>query len=225
MIPVLVRRRNGSLKDALEQLVEQLPDEFIDYLRPIREAIDQLSDGEARQMLANLIHAELTVNWPQHSQTPLPRALRSLPQAFHELGFGEWLAGSVIAKNIELLISDSEIEDRDTPPEFTELEFNLDDPNAWSPSRNIPGVLVLIDELKDNAELREKAAEICNTVLKTALIKMAGLGNQNLSSILRDIRRDLKQQVLLIEDVSVMNALNEDILNAVEPSDDTDLCQ
>jgi hypothetical protein len=231
VIPVLVRRRNGSLKDALEQLVEQLPDEFIDYLRPIREAIDQLSDGEARQMLANLIHAELTVNWPQHSQTPLPRTLRSLPQAFHELGFGEWLRrnGSVIAENIQLLISDSEIEDRDTPPEFTELEFNLDDPNAWNPSRNIPGVLDLIDDLTDNAELREKAAEICNTVLKTALIKMAGLGNQNLSSILRDIRRDLKRQgkklVLLIEDVSVMNVLNEDILNAVEPSDDTDLCQ
>ena len=89
VIPVLVRRRNGSLKDALEQLVEQLPDEFVDYLRPIREAINQLSDGEARQMLANLVHTELTSNWQQYSQTPLPRPLRSLPQAFHELEFGE----------------------------------------------------------------------------------------------------------------------------------------
>ena len=135
----------------MEQLVEQLPDKFIDYLKPIREAIDQLSDGEARQMLANLVHVELTNNWQQHSDKALPRPLRSLPQAFHELGFGEWLRrdDSVIAKNIELLISDSEIEDRDTPPEFNELEFNLEDPNAYGHNRNIPS-LELIDELKDS---------------------------------------------------------------------------
>src|SRR2546423_9077435 len=37
--PVLVERRTGSLKDALEQIIQQLPPEFAHHLTRVREAI------------------------------------------------------------------------------------------------------------------------------------------------------------------------------------------
>ncbi|WP_353647064.1 hypothetical protein [Mesorhizobium sp. WSM2240] len=57
---------------------------------------------------------------------------------------------------------------------------------------------------------------------------MTGLGNAALSTILRSIRQDLRKEnkrlVLLIEDVSTLSVLDDEVVNAVEPQDDASLC-
>ena len=35
----LIRRRNGSLKDALDQLIEQLPTEYQNYVQKVSDAV------------------------------------------------------------------------------------------------------------------------------------------------------------------------------------------
>ena len=59
IVPVLVQRRNGSLKDALEQIVEQLPDKhFANFLEPISRALENISEATAREKLVSQIALE-----------------------------------------------------------------------------------------------------------------------------------------------------------------------
>jgi len=230
VLPVLVRRRTGSLKDALEQLVEQLPQRFGKYLEPIQAAIERISEREARKKLATELHLELGVRWEEAGKPPLPRTIRHLPEAFHAEGFGAWLCreGGVIDRNIQQLISPSDVRERDSFPPFTAAEFNILDPQQRSAGQNTTNVRRLIDEFDDEPDSAEQAAALCNQALRSALRELTGLGNAALSTILRSIRQDLRKEstrlVLLIEDVSTLSVLDDEVVNAVEPQDDVSLC-
>jgi hypothetical protein len=230
VLPVLVRRRTGSLKDALEQLVEQLPDRFHKYLEPVQSAIDRISEKEARKKLATELHLELGIRWEEAGRPPLPRTIRHLAEAFHAEGFGAWLCreGGVIDRNIQRLISPSEVRDREAFPPFTADELRIDDPRLRSPGLNTANVRRLIDEFAEEPDSAEQAARLCTESLRAALRELTGLGNAALSTILRSIRQDLRQQnirlVLLIEDVSTLSVLDDEVVNAVEPQDDASLC-
>lgn len=230
VLPVLIRRRSGSLKDALEQLVEQLPEQFHKYLEPVQAAIERISEREARKKLATELHLELGIRWEDAGKSPLPRTIRYLPEAFHAEGFGAWLCrqGGVIDRNIQQLISPSDVRERESFPLFTATEFNIQDPQQRSASHNTANVRRLIDEFDDEPDSAEQAAALCNRVLRGALRELTGLGNAGLSTILRSIRRDLRKVgtrlVLLIEDVSTLSVLDDEVVNAVEPQDDASLC-
>lgn len=229
-IPVLIRRRTGSLKDALEQLVQQLPAQFARYLEPVRQAIERISEQEARQKLASAMYLELGVRWAEAGKDPLPRTIRNLAEAFHAEGFGQWLCrpGGVIDRNVQQLISPSDVRNRESTPQFTPDEFQVTDPRLASRGLNTENVRLLIDEFMDSPRSAERAAMACNEVLRSALRDLTGLGNQQLSGIVRAIRQDLrldgKRLVLLIEDVSTLSVLDDEIVNAVEPQDDASLC-
>ena len=230
VLPVLVRRRSGSLKDALEQLVEQLPERFHRYLEPIQAAIERISEREARKKLASELHLELGVRWEEAGKPPLPRTIRYLPEAFHAEGFGAWLCreGGVIDRNIQQLVSPSDVKERESFPPFTADEFRIEDAQQRSASQNTANVRRLIDEFEDEAESAQQAAALCNQALRPALRELTGLGNAALSTILRSIRQDLRKEgtrlVLLIEDVSTLSVLDDEVVNAVEPQDDASLC-
>jgi hypothetical protein len=230
VLPVLIQRRTGSLRDALEQLVSQLPERFGKYLDPVRSAIERISEAAARQELANAMHLELGVHWQERGKPMLPRHIRDLPGAFHSPGFAGWLcrSGGVIDRNIQRLISPSEISERESIPEFTADEFLVQDLQFSSRSSNVKAVADLIDTLRDEPELAEEAARVCNSVLRDALRKVTGLGNAQLSQIFRAIRGDLQQDkvklVLFIEDVSTLSVLDDEVINAIEPQNDRSLC-
>lgn len=230
VLPVLVRRRTGSLKDALEQLVEQLPERFHRYLEPVQTAIDRISEREARKKLATEFHLEFGVRWEEAAKPPLPRTIRHLSEAFHAEGFGAWLCreGGVIDRNIQQLISPSELRDRESLPEFTAEEFRIANAQHRSRGLNTSSVLRLIDEFDDEPESAQHAANLCNASLRSALRELTGLGNAALSTILRSIRQDLRKEnvrlILLIEDVSTLSVLDDEVVNAVEPQDDATLC-
>lgn len=230
VMPVLVRRRTGSLKDALEQLVEQLPERFHTYLEPVQTAIDRISEKEARKKLATELHLELGIRREEAGKERLPRTIRHLAEAFHAEGFGAWLCreGGVIDRNIQQLISPSEVHDRESFPRFTAEEFRISNPQQRSRGLNTDNVLRLIDELEDEPKSAEQAAALCNESLRGALRELMGLGNAALSTILRGIRQDLRKEnmrlILLIEDVSTLSVLDDEVVNAVEPQDDASLC-
>ena len=48
LVPVLIQRRTGSLKDALEQMIHQLGDEFAVYLTPVQEALQSTRRAACR---------------------------------------------------------------------------------------------------------------------------------------------------------------------------------
>ena len=132
----------------------------------------------------------------------------------------------IVVQNIQLLIEESEVTDRDSYPKFTPDEFKVS--QRYRPD-NTPNVFDLILELEDCEQLRQEAADHLNEVLKDAVREWTGLSNTQLRNVFDDIRKDLKERgqdlALFIEDVSVMGALDEEVLVAVEPVNRSGLCR
>lgn len=227
VFPVLIQRRSGSLRDALEQLVSQLPERFAVHLEPIRTAIRRISETEARKRLANAFNLELGVRWLESGKPRLPRQLQELAEAFTSEGFSSWLCrpGGVIDANVQRLVGASEIEDRTSLPEFTAQEFKVGDITCRSPRTNGQKIVFLIEDLDDDDVLADSAAQLCNSVLRGALQELMGLGNTQLENVFEKIRIGLKPQrlVLFIEDVSTLSVLDNEIVNAFEPKNDPEL--
>jgi hypothetical protein len=229
LVPVLIQRRTGSLKDALEQMIHQLGEEFAVYLTPVQEALSKISDATARDKLAGEIGLELGPRREDRGRKPLPRDLRNLRETCTSTGFRRWLcrAGGVIDQTIKRLTLSSEVDERESLPKFTQQEFLIADAR-YKPD-NTPDVLDLIDVFEDEVERREQAASFFNEALRDAIKEMTGLTGTTLRDIFDRIRADLKTKgknlALFVEDVSVMSALDEEVFNAVEPVPRGDLCR
>jgi hypothetical protein len=233
LVPVLIRRGSGSLKDALTQLIQQLGDAFSGYLKPVRDALERISIETAREKLLLELALELgTRRKDRNRQTlaEIDRDLKHLGEACKQRGFGGWLArpDGVIDRTIRLLTEQSDTRDRDSRPHFTPEELRVGSEKHKKRTENIPDVLALIDELDDRADLAAKAAEVLNEALDDAVGAVTGLSGGNLDRMLGDIRRDLqaegKRLALFIEDVSAVSVLDIEVVKAVEPRNDPSMC-
>lgn len=228
LVPVIIQRRTGSLKDALEQLIQQLPEGFMQYLNPVREALGKISKATAREKLADALRHELGEGWQIRRRKPLPYFLKDLRELCAVTGCREWLCrdGGVIDKNIKRLIENSEAEERESLPVFPQEEFDISDPRYTA--QLTPDLRNMIDDFTEFRDRREKAAEAFNLALPDALKKMTGLSDTTLREIFDRIRIDLKgmgkKLALFVEDVSVMSALDEEVVIAVEPQGRKALC-
>ncbi|HKI38230.1 MAG TPA: hypothetical protein VKA46_40625 [Gemmataceae bacterium] len=229
VIPVLIRRRTGSLKDALQQLIEQLDSSFAKYLSPVKNALEKISAETAREKLANELSLEVGSRRVDRGKQPLPKLLRHLDQACKAGGFGRWLCrtGGVIDQRIKLLTQESTGYERESPPQFTAADL-LVESRYRGRNHNSGDVDILIDELQDSERLRREAADILNDALRDAILEMTGLSGGNLRDIFDRIRADLQESgralALFIEDVTAMSELDTEVVNAVEPQDRRDLC-
>jgi hypothetical protein len=218
---VLIRRRSGSLKDALEQLVEQLP-EYQRFLANVQSAITQISDDQARRKLSFAIALELS---NEREQGRLDKDLRNLREVFQDVRLIETMCrqGGTIDTNIQRLISDSDVHERESIPSFTSEDFD------FRGRRRGPVDSQMLDLLEEEETLRLKAAESVNAVLRDALASVTGIKGQTLHEVFRGIRRAMKAAgqdlALFVEDVSTMSILDEELVNALEPQGDPDLCR
>ncbi|MGU3656007.1 hypothetical protein [Methylobacterium fujisawaense] len=231
VVPVLVQRRTGSLRDALEQIVAQLPAAFHGYLDPIRSAIDRITQAEARQKLAAAMHLELGVRWSEERRAKeLHRDLRHLAEAFRSDGFTTWLCreGGAIDLSIKRLVDPSEAHDREDVPAFEPADFLVTNPVLAARDRNTLNVYNLIAALLDEPDFAARAAEVCTGVLRSALGEVTGLGGTRLAEVFARIRADLRAQgrrlAVFIEDVSTLSVLDAEVVNALEPQNDSRLC-
>ena len=127
IFPILMQRRTGSLRDALTQIVEQLPKEFETHLRYINSAIVELSDSTAREKLANALQLELGPRWTESGNAPLPTALANAEELCRSPGTRKWLCrrGGVIDRTINHLTEQTDVVDRITLPEFQQSDFDF----------------------------------------------------------------------------------------------------
>ena len=226
---VLIHRRSGTLRDALTQLVEQLGPRMRRYLSDLENAIIKVSDETARQMFVNSLQIELGPRREDRKRQPLPRELRELHSLCLSQGFRNWLCrdGGTVAEIVRQLSEEHDVRELgDKLPEFKTSDFN---PNAMYRPDNTPSVCSLMEELDDDLSMREVTARAFNEAVPDAIREMTGLGGSKLRDIFDNIRIDLHKQnkrlALFIEDVSVLSALNTEILNAVEPqAGRSDLC-
>lgn len=229
VVPVLIKRRTGSLKDALTQLIEQLGKSFERYLDPVKQALEKLSAATAKQALVNALSLELGPRWTDRGRERIDKRLKHLEQACRSEGFGGWLCreNGVIEQTINLLTDSSDIGERENSPAFSPEDLLVKD-RFRTRRTNSQEVLELIDELDDSKPLRELAAEYLNAAMREAIVDMVGLSGANLRKVFDSIRKDLAAEnrslALFIEDVSVMSELDVEIVNALEPETNPELC-
>lgn len=215
---VLIRRRSGSLKDALQQLVDQLPG-YERYLDQIAAAIDGISGEAANHRLYTEMHHALL-----GSKSNAPKGLKDLDQVFLDTGAASWLcrANGAIDLNIKRLTEQSDATTRESLPPFTPAEFEF-------PAR----VKVGFDEelklrLEDDERFRERASAWANEHLRQAIAGVTGLRGHTLHEIFRGIRGEMQRRgealALFVEDVSTLSVLDEELVNALQPLNDRSLC-
>lgn len=218
---VLIRRRSGCLKDALQQLVEQLP-EYQRFLANVQDAITQISDEQARRKLSFAIALALG---DLREKGLLDHDLQNLREVFQDVRLIETMCreGGTIDKNIQRLISDSDVHERESLPAFTPEDFD------FRGKRRGQVDTLMLDMLEEEESLRAKAAELVNAELRGALASVTGIKGQTLHEVFRAIRRAMKAAgedlALFVEDVSTMSILDEELVNALEPQGDPDLCR
>ena len=219
---VLVSRGNGSLKDALGQVVTQLGEKFSQHTKRISGAVDKLSDVAARDTLLSALALEVGTHWSdRHPETALPSRLQHLAAALAPTtGFGAWMKrdNGVVHRVIKRLTEASSVDEREDFPEFEPSEF-LVEHSYRSPQTNSKNVTALADDLEEEEDTRELAAQTLNTALKDSIAGLTGLKSSDLLEIFNEIRRELgpkKQLAVFIEDVSV-TGIDQDIINAFEP--------
>lgn len=228
---VLVRRGNGSLKDALKQIVDQLGPEFKKHSQRVQGAIEKLSDGTARAKLVSELALEVDQRWGERGRDPLPKSLKHLGQALRASGFGGWLQreGGTIAQIVRMLTQSSTPEERENSPQFTADEFKLP-PKYVGPTNNSTEVLALAEDLGLEEERRKKAADVLNTALRHAIGELTDLRGSDLLEIFTEIRRSLHKQkkelAIFIEDVSTTPGLfDQEVVQAFEPNPGDGLCR
>lgn len=215
---VLIRRRSGSLKDALQQLVDQLPG-YERYLDQISAAIDGISGEAANHRLYTEMHHALLGD-----RSNSPRGLRELEQVFLDSGAASWLCRphGVIDLNVRRLTEQSDATTRESLPLFTPEEFEF-------PATARVG----FDEdlklrLEDDDSFRERAATWANDHLRQAIAGLTGLRGHTLHEIFRAIRGEMQRRgealALFVEDVSTLSVLDEELVNALQPLNDRSLC-
>jgi hypothetical protein len=224
---ILIERRNGSFKDALEQIVDQLGPSFNSYLEKIHTAIRQISSETARKSLAGEFRLELSSRRTDRGLPLLPADLRHLSECFVAPGFGDWLtrAEGAIARLVSRLTESSTVEERQSMPQFSVADFL---PTGEFQRQNPPIVRELIDQFAEDDELCRQACAFANDVSREAVLGMTGLSASDLQNVFFDIRRELarsnKRLVLLVEDVSVYASLDRELVIAFEPQKREGLC-
>jgi hypothetical protein len=224
---VLIERRNGSLKDALAQIVEQLGEQFSPYIQKIHTALRQISSETARKELAGQFRLELGSRRADRDLPSLPADLRHLSECFVAPGFGEWLCrdGGAIEQLVSRLTEASSVEERQTTPAFSISDFL---PAPERRHQNPPIVRELIDQFFEDEKLCRQACAAANEVTRDAVLGMTGLTGTDLQNVFFDIRRELAHQgqrlALLIEDVSVYQALDRELVVTFEPQVRQGLC-
>jgi hypothetical protein len=221
--PVLIQRRTGSLKDALTQLLEQLPVEFEKHLDPVRHALEQIDKATAREILAQKLFIELgTERRKARSLPPLERELRDIRELCAAQGTRSWLCrdDGVIDAWTRRLAGKEEGSSAGKTIEFTVAEFVGIAPKYRN--GNGDAVTEIYDLLDFEGEVAaKKVTQHFNEALPHALREMSGLGGTTLQDVFNGIRKQLHDSgqglALFIEDVSVMAELDTEVFRAVEP--------
>jgi hypothetical protein len=225
ILPVLIRRRDGTLRDAVRQFVSELPDQYARHLERMRNAVSGLDLTNARYDLTLRLASEL------HTRGGRSGLLRDIDQLCTSNGTRRWLTreGGVVDQVVRRLIHEAHVDERHELPTFTGAELCIDTPYK---NDNTAAVHRLIDEIDDGDDdgpdsFASRIANHFNEVLRPAVRTMQGLSDVNFKDTLDGIRREIKgsgqRLAVFLEDVSVLAALDEQMLAALEPSDDAAL--
>lgn len=228
---VMVRRETGSLKAALRQIVDQLGEEFSQYIEDIKNSLDKFSDRTFYEALIQELALEINSKWEQRGHDPLPKYLRPLGNVLLSPGYRRWLRrdGGVIAQKVIRFTESSNQDDREKVINFTNNEL-IPPPGYLHKREDADQVYDFIDDLTYDNDVADEAVKVLNLALTDAQREITGIKGAKLKEIFIAIRRKLfdqgKELAVFIEDVTAASGgLDLDLFQAFEPKAENNLCR
>lgn len=228
---VMVQRDTGSLKAALKQIVDQLGDEFSQYISDIKDSVDKFSAETAREELIQELALEVRSRWEQRGNPPLSNDLKPLGDILLSPGYMKWLGrdGGVVAKKITRLTERSTQDERETDIVFTSGELTAE-PQYLNRTQDADQVYEFLEGLEWDDIDSEKVVAVLNKALINAQREFSGIKGAKLHEIFLGIRRRLytqgKQLAVFIEDVTAASGgLDVDLFQAFEPKTEKGACR
>ena len=241
---ILVPRAGTNLREVIRRILKGMHGEPFDlYRQRLTQAAESVSEEQRRARLLDRLAEAIEFTSGEDEallaeQSPslhqyLNYAVKEAPSFLRDRYFrNQWLSeGGVLARLYDLTLgSAKEIDRLDKRRQFLEedLPLNLTDVTEAS-----PGTQRFFRHLvrETNTDLRKALVLVLNRYLDEAIRGLLNLDSEDLSLLLREVRRALEREgrelVLLIEDVARLQGIDRQLLDALlerPESDEGRLC-
>lgn len=223
---VYIPKYGTNLRRVIELILSDMSGDAVDELRrELDRAVDSLDEAGAPPRLLN----ELAASIEDRSREPRPEPPRphddyrkwlevELPKLLLDNVFRSKLleSGGVVVRLVQEALRGKQEEDRSEP-----FSFTIDDlpRSVADAARANHDVQALFNQLSDSPTLREVAIELLNDNLAPAIRKLFGMGGTRLFDVMLSVRRELLRQgvelVLLIEDFTILQGIQRELLDAI----------
>jgi hypothetical protein len=223
---VYIPKYETNLRQVIELILAGMAGEAVDGLRrELAEATSSIDERLAPDRLLN----ELATSIRLRSQGPRPSPPLpndeyrqwleiELPKMLYDNVFRERLLAKdgVVDRLVREALHGKQDGDKAEPFAFTEADLPLNVVHAADANKDVRN---LYTQLVDSPILREVALELLNDELGAAIRNLFGLGGTRLFDVMLSVRRELLNQetelVLLIEDFTILQGIQRELLDAI----------
>lgn len=223
---VYIPKYETNLRQVIELILSDMTGEAIDGLRrELEEATGSIDERLAPDRLLN----ELSTSIKQRSQSPRPSPTppndeyrlwleTELPKLLYDNVFREQLLAKngVVDRLVREALHGKQDDDKAEPFAFTEADLPLNATRAADANKDVQ---MLYTQLIDSPILRQVALELLNNELGAAIRNLFGIGGTRLFDVMLSVRRELLNQklelVLLIEDFTILQGIQRELLDAI----------
>jgi hypothetical protein len=223
---VYIPKYGTNLRRVIDLILSDMTGDAVDDLRAeLDKAVDALDEAGAPPRLLN----ELAASIEDRSREPRPAPARpndeyrqwlevELPKLLLDNVFRSKLLepGGVVDRLVREALKGKQDDDKSEPFAFTIDDLPLSVADAARANKDVH---VLFTQLIDSPTLREVAVELLNENLGPAVRKLFGMGGTRLFDVMLSVRRELLAEgaelVLLIEDFTILQGIQRELLDAM----------
>jgi hypothetical protein len=223
---VYIPKYGTNLRQVIELILSNMTGHAVDELRgELDKAVDSLDEAGAPPRLLNELAATIE-DRSRESRSAPPRPNdeyrqwleNELPKLLFDNVFRSKLLepGGVIDRLVRESLKGKQDDDKSEPFAFTIEDLPLSVADAARANRDVQA---LFTQLIDSPTLRDVAVELLNENLGSAIRKLFGMGGTRLFDVMLSVRRELLAQgvelVLLIEDFTILQGIQRELLDAI----------
>jgi len=223
---VYIPKYGTNLRRVIDLILSDMHGEAVDGLRrELNQAVDALDEAGAPSRLLNELAASIEDRGrePRPAPPPVDDEYRQfleleLPKLLLDNVFRSKLleSGGVVDRLVREALAGKQDGDKSAPFAFTIGDLPLSVANAVKANFD---VRELFTQLIGSERLRAVAVDLLNENLGPAIRKLFGIGGTRLFDVMLSVRRELfkqgKELVLLIEDFTILQGIQRELLDAI----------
>lgn len=223
---VYIPKYGTNLRSVIDLILSDMHGDAVDELRrELDKAVDALDEAGAPSRLLNELAASIEDRSRDRRPVPVPddddyrQFLEiELPKLLLDNVFRSRLLEEegVVDRLVREALAGKQDDDKSAPFAFTIDDLPL---TAVEAERANADVRTLFTQLIGSEKLRSVAVDLLNENLGPAIRKLFGMGGTRLFDVMLSVRRELLEQgaelVLLIEDFTILQGIQRELLDAI----------